>query len=747
MARGVALTMLAACGTATPAPSPTPKEVPRASASASPKRSAVLPEPVLSRIAVGDNHACGLTKHDDIRCWSGSRLPPIAVPSEHKPISKIVVHAEVKQHVCALSSAGRVLCWRPDRGVVPSQPNVVAEIENAVDIAMGKHHVCAAMKRGEVRCWGGNGSAQLGDGTRIDRDAPVRVHGIEDAVAVRARGALSCALLRSGEVWCWGSNDIASDPRRVVPSRVEGIEGAVRFGTGNDLCVTLHDRTATCWSAAGHLVSDYYPPEKLEDFRNVVDVAADDDNLRTRTCARFVDGHVACKGDNGSGTLGVGDFEDRDAPTVVPGIGKTVELASFDRFACTRSTDGAVHCWGGFRAYRSPSSPVWRSTPSRVVGDARAEQVACGLWGCCLRTPTQEVWCWGNDFLLAGAERDPSSVHSAMIGWSGTPLRMPLDDVASLASDVAMCARTMAGKIHCWGGVGRHRFNAVRKADESIEGTGLIAVGTDVACAVDDKGEVQCVGDARWRDPAGACRRSGTDQDPWALDVGLKKPRALELTDWLGCGVHHNGEVICWGEGRTLQQMGLSLPPGYQRGCDERLVLPSSLPAKQRFSHVTVGGGFACAIDTAKHVWCWGGNANGQLGRGNRSDAGLPAAVVPGLSNIVAISASHHVCAVDGAGAVFCWGPNGSGQLGDGQVISEYTPRAERAKLFRPTPSRVKGLPPVVGVTAGNAHTCAWDEKGVVYCWGNNENGELGSGDRDFTQRPSPVRIVELDAD
>jgi alpha-tubulin suppressor-like RCC1 family protein len=53
-------------------------------------------------------------------------------------------------------------------------------------------------------------------------------------------------------------------------------------------------------------------------------------------------------------------------------------------------------------------------------------------------------------------------------------------------------------------------------------------------------------------------------------------------------------------------------------------------------------------------------------------------------------------------------------------------------------------------VTAGATHTCALTTSERVYCWGDNSEGELGSGTRLDSPAPVPVagdlRFLDVEA-
>ncbi len=84
------------------------------------------------------------------------------------------------------------------------------------------------------------------------------------------------------------------------------------------------------------------------------------------------------------------------------------------------------------------------------------------------------------------------------------------------------------------------------------------------------------------------------------------------------------------------------------------------------------------------------------------------------------VAGGAHTCARTVDGSVFCWGDDRFGQSGDGQggdapVMAPARVVTERGALYG-----------VIAMAAGASHTCALREDHAVYCWGRNEQGQLG---------------------
>jgi alpha-tubulin suppressor-like RCC1 family protein len=87
-----------------------------------------------------------------------------------------------------------------------------------------------------------------------------------------------------------------------------------------------------------------------------------------------------------------------------------------------------------------------------------------------------------------------------------------------------------------------------------------------------------------------------------------------------------------------------------------------------------------------------------------------------------------HTCALVATGQAYCWGQNQEGQLGDGSMVNRNVPTAVLSGLS------------FVRVTAGGSHSCGLTASGEAFCWGMNQVGQLGDGT--LAQRLTPVAVT-----
>ena len=143
-------------------------------------------------IATGNYHACALLSDGTASCWGANdhgQLGDGTTTSRTTPVM-VTGLAGVKSiaigfdHSCALISDETLRCWGDNyygqlgdgtTTVGSTTPVAVTGLSGVQSIAVGDYHICALLSDGTARCWGRNKYGQLGDGTTIDRTAPVAV--------------------------------------------------------------------------------------------------------------------------------------------------------------------------------------------------------------------------------------------------------------------------------------------------------------------------------------------------------------------------------------------------------------------------------------------------------------------------------------------------------------------------------------------------------------------------------------------
>jgi alpha-tubulin suppressor-like RCC1 family protein len=354
----------------------------------------------------------------------------------------------------------------------------------------------------------------------------------------------------------------------------------------------------------------------------------------------------------------------------------------------------------------APSLPLQAdsSLSPRLTAVEDALIVAAGPRHTCLLTRTGGVKCWGNN-------------TNGELGDGTKEIRYIPVDVEGLSSGVASlavgegftCALMQDGGVKCWGNNFNGQLGDGTQEDRTapVDVIGLlgnvtaVAVGDTSACALLAGGQVQCWGFNAW----GLLGDDSIDQSSTPIEVrGL--PPIVDLVAGFDhvCGRDDQGAVWCWGRTGLLGVQAFDNGPLQVPGLDNSV------------TDLTAGYFHTCAVQQGNLI-CWGLNNFGQLGDGQQTTAQLtPVTGQPLAGDILQLAAGmYHTCALTTAG-VFCWGGNALGQLGDGTAMTRLSPVEVRGLSARP-----------VALTAGIFHTCSLTSGGRVECWGLQRGGLLGN--------------------
>lgn len=334
-------------------------------------------------------------------------------------------------------------------------------------------------------------------------------------------------------------------------------------------------------------------------------------------------------------------------------------------------------------------------------------------------------------FQVAVSAEIPGGAYDA----SGRPLT--LDPQTITVGGFHSCGLTLSGTAYCWGsnefgqlGTGTSGGNDGPSAILGHTFTEITA-GYKHTCALDGSGKAYCWGlsaDGQLGNGDFGLLDPGDEQSYRHRTVPVEVQGGHEFLDISAgglntCAVTKDGDAYCWGRGREGQlgngKSGIDDedPTRYVFAPTPTQVLGSDYVA------ISVGGSHACALNSARDIYCWGVNEWGQIGNGAGGAAAdsvsVPQLVAAAGLKFSALSAGlTHTCALAEGGSAYCWGETSAGRLGNGEGAG--------IARFRPTPQPVMGGHTFASLSAGAIHSCGVTPFGEALCWGRNGHGQLG---------------------
>lgn len=372
---------------------------------------------------------------------------------------------------------------------------------------------------------------------------------------------------------------------------------------------------------------------------------------------------------------------------ITPGAFKITYLTPGEKDVIFRRSDGQIVGYGLVEPYQPNTTGAMYSTGRNSYG----------LLGQNTITHTSSISVVGEDTDWASVSNN--DYHAMAIKRDGT---------------LWGCGYNNAGRLGIEDKVDRSTFTQVSSDTDWID----VVCGFSFTFALKNDGTLWFAGDGGYGSSgmglsqffASTFTKVGTDEDWTKICTNESNSVHAIKTD---------GSLWGWGLNDSYCALGI--------GNTNRQSTPVRLGLDNDWQWVSTNMNNGVAIKNDGSLWCWGENAQGQHGSNSRSLRSIPYNFTSLPTNWVKASVnSMYISILNTDGEIYA-----SGYLYyAGCNLNAY--RSTFTKMGTDTDWE--------DVSAGQAHGLGLKTDGSLWCWGNNEYGELGFSER-FPVRVTPVRI------
>jgi len=357
-------------------------------------------------------------------------------------------------------------------------------------------------------------------------------------------------------------------------------------------------------------------------------------------------------------------------------------ISTGGRHTCGINSSAAGYCWGNNDEGQlgdAEGLKVDYSVPTEVSGGHSWQSISPGMWHTCGVTTDGVGYCWGNN---NSGKLGTGDTHDALVP-------------------------TVVKGNHTW------RLISAGNRDDSLPWY------SNHTCGVTTSDIAYCWG---WNS-AGQLG-DGTSKDRFipTLVSGGHKWKSISVSREHTCGLTTSDVAYCWGSngaGRLGDGTTITRPTP--------TAVHAGATGGAEWESISTGYSHTCGLTTSGIAYCWGWNWAGALGTAGSGDYHAPGRVIGGHRWSL-ISAGIHTCGITTLAEAGCWGENHYGGLGDGTTTDHTAPAA------------VRGNHTWASIAAGNQyHTCGVTTSRALYCWGLDDDGQLGNGIRSSSLVPNAV--------
>ncbi|MBM7835589.1 RCC1 domain-containing protein [Clostridium sardiniense] len=358
-----------------------------------------------------------------------------------------------KCNSASITNDGILYMWgkadykRKNGSILPMKMNGKGDINEStriVSVSLGYSHNAAIDSDGNLYAWGENSDGELGDGTNINRDVPIKINGKGDIgentkiVSVSLGLTHSAAVDSEGKIYTWGANEY----------------GELGNGNKNDISSYVSKNSPVKINGKGD----------INENTKIVSVSLGG----YHSAAVDSEGNLYTWGKNGDGELGDGTNINRNSPVKINGGGvidektKIISVSLGGYHSAAVDSEGNLYTWGlneygelgiipGIKEENSVNSPIKINGEGDIGENTKIVSVSLGLTHSAAVDSEGNLYTWGlNGDGELGDGTDINKYKPVKINGSGS-----IGEKTKIVSiSLGLChsaATDNEGNLYTWG--------------------------------------------------------------------------------------------------------------------------------------------------------------------------------------------------------------------------------------------------------------------------------------------------------
>lgn len=667
-------------------------------------------------MSFGEEHGCLIYTNNNLYCWGDNQYGQLGNNSSYDSAQPVLVgggYIKVSAngtHTCAIKTDNTLWCWGNNSsgqlGVnntttyrTPQQVDPAPSPATYSKVATGHRHTCGIITPAQtLKCWGDNQWGKLGDGTTIQRNAPVNIDTVE-FTSISAGYSHTCGIIIGNTLKCWGANDDwqlgdSTLPNQPLPYPID-VANTYKFisaGAFGNCAITLAD-DLKCWGInyngeAGDIANFYGIPTIVDPGvkYSYVSMGIELNNYEPHSCGVTTGNTVKCwGGDGGKGRIGMGKTWSYFLPTAVDPNAEYTKVFAGSYNSCGLSFAGIPKCWGSSGESQSLSIESVIKTPTTFYPEKSFKSVWLDRGGCAIDS-LDKAWCWGSP--------DSSEPESILIRRDPANIFM---------AATSKCLLQLNGTLKCY------QTGGWVDVDPGVTYKSL-SQGSNHYCGITSLDYLKCWG-TNWSGQVGDGTTTNVTAPKRIDDPNTYKK--VSAGNGHTCAIGTNNKVKCWGQGGVGQL-------GDGTSTQRESPTPIADPGGYDYTDISAGFWISCGVTTTNLVQCWGDNQQGQLGNGTTVSRATPGPVNDplGVGYSRVSTGYNYACAITTTNKLYCWGENVYTFLGLNTPASFLGTGNYNARETAPVATDPSVDYSQVYLSNGHRTACAITIGQKLKCWG-----------------------------